>query len=86
MRKRAILNIVESKYFTTNKLKLTTPFVLEPDRQSFRILIIAEGSITLKWKEGEDQLSMGHVVLLPASMNDVQLIPTEPSEVLEVSA
>ena len=78
--------IVESKYFTTNKLKLTTPFVLEPDRQSFRILIIAEGSVKLKWKEGEDRLATGDVVLLPASMNDVQLIPSEPSEVLEVSA
>lgn len=78
--------IVESTYFTTNKLKLTTPFVLESDRQSFRILIALDGQVELKWKDGALQMKKGETVLLPASMDDVQIVPLEPSELLEVSA
>ena len=78
--------IVECPYFTTSQLKLTETFELPVDRQSFRILILLEGSMTLSWKEGSLDARKGDVYLIPASLNKLDLIPQQQAEALLVHA
>ncbi len=76
--------IVDSQYFQTIKLWIDKPFNLEVNRQTFRILIILRGSLRLNWQDDEMSARLGDVILIPASMREIQLIPDGDAELLEV--
>ncbi|MCA6073263.1 type I phosphomannose isomerase catalytic subunit [Fulvivirga sedimenti] len=79
--------IVDSEYFTTAKLWLDQPIHLGINRQTFRILIILRGSLKLDWQDDHMSASMGDVILIPASMKEIKLIPAEGDvELLEVKS
>ena len=52
---------------------------------SFIIYICLDGSFTITYKgEQEMEVSKGETVLLPASLNNIKLIPGDSAELLEV--
>jgi mannose-6-phosphate isomerase len=78
--------VVESPYFTTSKLDLDKAFTISSDRQTFRILIFLSGEGELSWKEGKLNMKRGDVYLVPASLNDITIIPIDRTEALLVHA
>jgi mannose-6-phosphate isomerase len=77
--------IVEGKYFTTNILEFNNP--LEKDYEeiiSFVIYIITKGSFILKSNQGDMDLGIGDVVMLPATTKTVELHPLPEATLLEV--
>ena len=76
--------IVQSPYFITSKINLDREYILEPDRMTFRILIIVSGAAELSWKEGNIQTRLGDVLLLPASMGELEILPEGKAEFLLV--
>jgi mannose-6-phosphate isomerase len=78
--KNQVNNVVTSKFFTTNKLILDRPFLLDKSsNDSFTLLICVGGSGTVN---GLD-MKMGECVLIPASMGEVRLEPIVEFELLE---
>lgn len=65
--------IVKCDHFTTNRILLEGELSLNLDYSSFTIVICLEGMATLKYKDGESVLPVGHTTLLPAAMKDITL-------------
>jgi len=78
-------SIVDEKYFTTNILEFNNP--IEKDYEevnSFVIYIITKGSFILKGNQGDMDLGIGDVVMLPATTKTVELHPLPEATLLEV--
>ncbi len=79
-----VVPLVESQYFTTNKLMLTEDFTRKNDGEAkFRIIICTEGSGKLTYDGGEVSLKAGEVCLVPANIPSFVLSPAVPSVFLE---
>ncbi len=83
---RGTAELVKCPYFTTNVVCFDGP--IEKDYQkldSFVIYICTSGACTIQWG-GEDSLEVckGETILVPAVLKDIRLIPSEPTELLEV--
>ncbi len=76
--------VVDERYFSTNKLILDQPMTLSLDGEKLKILICVEGSGRLQWEDGEASLTRGEVVLVPACLPEVKLVPAAELHVLEV--
>jgi mannose-6-phosphate isomerase len=81
-------NLVSSPYFTTNLIQLDKALAKDySELDSFVILVCVEGSITLVHNgETEPQVSIaqGESLLIPATVDRVDIIPSSNSKVLEV--
>ena len=78
-------DLVRCKYFSTQLIHLLRP--MEKDYyalDSFVILIGLEGKTRILFPGGEELLSRGETLLLPAVMHSVEMIPDEESRLLEV--
>jgi mannose-6-phosphate isomerase len=78
--------LVSCPYFTSNLLELAQPLQkIYEELDSFVIYICLDGSMVLKWDEGEKMgVKKGEVVLIPASMDRVELYPEGKVKFLEV--
>ncbi|HEY3369678.1 MAG TPA: type I phosphomannose isomerase catalytic subunit [Prolixibacteraceae bacterium] len=80
------VELVKCKYFTTNVLEINQ--TLEKDYNqldSFVIYMCIEGSLQIKTESGSEALQKGETILIPASIENVQLNPTSASvKLLEV--
>ena len=81
------VELVSCKYFTTNRLTLTRP--VERDYysiDSFVIFLCAEGACEIRKKDKLTEIiKKGDTVLIPASMNSIELKPvSEQVELIEV--
>lgn len=65
--------VIRSDNFTTYLLSVTNNLTLNVDSRSFMILVCIEGEIELTYPEGKSTLQSGHSVLLPASIEEIQL-------------
>ena len=78
--------LVNCPYFTTNLVSFEQP--LSKDYQhldSFVIYICTSGACSINWGTNESQqIKKGDTILLPAILNKIVLIPSEPTELLEV--
>ena len=78
--------MVKCQYFTTNIICFGQP--LEKNYQkldSFVIYVCISGDCSIKWNADESmKIAKGDTILLPAVLDDVKLIPSEPTELLEV--
>ncbi len=78
--------LVKCPYFTTNIICVEQP--LEKDYQnldSFVIYICTSGVCTIRWGTTESiDICKGDTVLIPATLEGIRLIPSEPTELLEV--
>jgi len=79
------VNLAECHAFTTNLLRFSRP--LEKNLQyldSFVVYLCTEGSGVLAWENGKEPIRKGEVLLVPASMEKVLLIPDGEATLLEV--
>jgi mannose-6-phosphate isomerase len=80
------MNIADCKYFETNVLEFNQSIEKSYiDQDSFVIYMCLEGSFILNVTGCEKtKIEMGETVLIPASIDEVSLIPNEKSKILEV--
>ncbi|NVK52599.1 MAG: class I mannose-6-phosphate isomerase [Flavobacteriaceae bacterium] len=77
--------IVSCPYFTTNVLPLSSKIkVNHSDKDSFVIYMCVKGAVLFMLNGGEEVLIMGETLLAPACIKEFEIIPREPSELLEV--
>ncbi|MFD1957428.1 type I phosphomannose isomerase catalytic subunit [Paenibacillus thailandensis] len=67
------LTIASSPYFVVEKGVVDAPWRLGTSRESFSILIIAEGEGSLQWADGEKPVKAGECYLLPATLGEYGL-------------
>lgn len=82
------VNLVTSPFFTTNLIKLDKALGKDySELDSFVIYICVSGSVTLVHPgstEPQVSLVQGEAVLIPATIDRVDIIPSSASEILEV--
>jgi len=79
------VHLVRSQYFNTSLLEFDQPLnksFVEID--SFVIYMCLDGQILLAYGDERERLETGEVVLIPAEMEEVQLLPARKSKLLEV--
>jgi len=78
--------IVDCRYFTTNYLPVQQ--VIDKDYSSldsFIIYICLKGACQIEYNDSEKvNCSIGETILIPASLKNIRLIPSEATELLEV--
>lgn len=77
--------LVDCPYFTTNLLKFNKALVKDYTQlESFVVYVCINGSFKLVYRDGSMQLRKGEVVLIPAELKKISLIPTPEAEILEI--
>lgn len=77
--------LVESDYFTTNLIELDkTVLKNTSELDSFVIYMGIEGKCTIKYENGELDIQKGEVVLVPASLNNLIIEPSQKAVLLEI--
>ena len=81
----AVVNLVECPFFTTNELKLTQPFKRNyTDIDSFRVYMCLSGQCCFLSPSGQGIfLHQGESLVVPASMQEVTIVPDEGAKLLE---
>ena len=78
-------NLVACKHFTTNRLLLDEHKTVDhSQKDSFVIYICTSGELNVEVSGQETPMKMGESLLIPASINAVNLKPSMSSELLEV--
>lgn len=79
------VNLVDSRYFTTNILDYDKPLEKEYTYlDSFVIYICVKGSTEVRYKSEKLTLKSGETLLIPAILEEVLLIPNPNCRILEV--
>lgn len=77
--------LVESTYFNTSLIHFGIPVVKDySGLDSFVILQCVEGKCTIEFEGGTESLKAGEVMLIPAIMERLQIIPHGEARILEV--
>jgi mannose-6-phosphate isomerase len=77
--------VVESTYFNTSLIHFGIPVVKDYSGiDSFVILQCAEGKCTVEYDGGSESLQAGEVILIPAIMEKIQIVPLVETKILEV--
>ena len=77
--------MVESPFFTSNIICLKQGLRKDySELDSFVILIASEGSFNLTYDQNTYLVKYGEVILIPASINEVELYPDKECKILEV--
>jgi len=66
-------------YFQLDRFELSEQKNFPMSGKSFHALFIAEGSGTIRWADGEEELTAGQSWLVPAGLIDYKIIPDGPS-------
>ena len=75
--------VVDSPFFTTNFLQFDTPIRKDySELDSFVILLCTDGSLALSWLNEKIQLVTGEAILIPKSIDQVELFPTSKNAAL----
>lgn len=80
------VELANSPYFTTNIIELTSKVDKDYNMvDSFVVFMCVEGEADIAYYGGEPtRIKMGETVLIPASLKNISLIPTQKSKLLEV--
>jgi mannose-6-phosphate isomerase len=77
--------IVRSPYFVVNYIHFDKPVEkIYADMDSFVIYICLEGSAKVHYDEGEESISLGECILMPAIIENTIFIPNGNCKILEV--
>lgn len=77
--------VVESTYFNTNLIHFGTAVVKDySGLDSFVILQCAEGKCNIEFESGTETLKAGEVILIPAIIEKIKIVPLIESKILEV--
>ena len=79
-------NIIDCQYFTTNILMVDKNIKIDnSNRDSFIIYMCTDGAgVRIKSLDFEVNLNYGETVLIPASLNNYNILPINTSKLLEV--
>jgi len=78
-------NVADCPYFSTNFIKFDTTVIKNYTLiDSFIIYICLKGNVIIHSENGDEKLKKGETILIPAILKEVEIIPLEESEVLEV--
>jgi mannose-6-phosphate isomerase len=76
--------IIECSYFTSNILDLSSEINLNYEYlDSFVIYICVNGSCSLNYNGTSELLKQGDTILIPAELNEIDLMPTPSVRILE---
>ena len=80
------VELVQCPYFTANLIQVEQPVERDyHDLDSFVIYICTSGSGVIQWDTVEHmRFCKGDVILIPAILEIIGILPAEPSEILEV--
>ncbi len=82
--KNQSIKVVDAPYFTTNILHLDKAISKDYDElDSFVIFTCVQGSLRVKYPEGELMLNMGECLLVPNVVKTIELHPSTESKLLE---
>lgn len=77
--------LVKNPYFTTNILQFNEPVSKDiSSLDSFIIYLCIEGRAILHSRDGSLDLQTGEIVLVPAELQGISLVPDEETKMLEV--
>lgn len=85
-RQNETVNLATCPYFTTNLMELARPLQKDyAELDSFVAYVCLEGEMMLKYGEGEKiGVKKGEVLLIPASLDRVEMYPDPKVKILEV--
>ena len=76
--------LISCSYFETNKLNLTKPLYRDYSNiNSFRVLMFLEGKATLHCHNESYSIKKGDVLLIPAKINSIEIVPSLSTTLLE---
>lgn len=79
------VELVDNRYFTTSRLNVNASKEIKlGHRDSFTILINVAGKVDLVYKGRSYSLSLGETVLIPASIDKLQMNPRSAATLLDV--
>jgi mannose-6-phosphate isomerase len=79
------VNVADCKYFTTNMIKFDAAVTKDYNFiDSFVIYICLKGNVIIRYENGTETLQTGETVLIPAVLKEIEMIPSEESQILEV--
>ncbi len=79
------VTLVSCDYFTTNTLHFDREVVRDyAPLDSFVAYMCLDGAFTIHTDGSETPVQRGETVLVPAAINEVKLVPSQPSTLLEV--
>jgi mannose-6-phosphate isomerase len=77
--------VVESTYFNTSVIHFDKAVIKDYSGiDSFVILQCAEGNCSIEYEGGTEMLKAGEVLLVPASMERIEIVPHTESRILEI--
>ena len=77
--------VVESTYFNTSLIHFNKAVIKDySGLDSFVILQCAEGKCSIEYEGGSETLKAGEVLLVPAIMERIQIVPHTESKILEI--
>ena len=77
--------ILKSDFFTVNKLNFDRPLLRDyAKNDSFVVYMCVQGSCRIKHDGGEEALQMGESILIPAQIDEIELLPETQTEILEI--
>jgi mannose-6-phosphate isomerase len=77
--------VVESTYFNTSVIDFDKPVIKDySGLDSFVILQCAEGKCRIEFEGGTEMIKAGEVLLIPAIMERIQIIPLVKTKILEI--
>lgn len=77
--------VVESTYFNTSVIHFDKPVIKDySGLDSFVILQCAEGQCRIEFEGGTETINAGEVLLIPAIMERIQIIPLVKTKILEI--
>lgn len=70
------IEILRTPHFALGMTQFTSPLLMDlGHRDSFTVLFVDEGDVMLEYPHGVDQLGQGDFILLPATLQEVNLMP-----------
>ena len=74
--------IVRGPHFFMEKILLRTAWMPERDGAVFEVVFSAHGDLRMRWAGGEEHVPVGTSVLIPASLKEVAIEPTDRDAVV----
>lgn len=79
------VNLCRNKYFTVNLIDFDKTITKNyQSQESFIIFVCTSGNFKIRYKQDELNVNKGETVLIPACINEIELLTTGRSKILEV--
>ena len=84
-KQNAPVSLVRSQYFNVSRLDLDCPWTKNlVTLDSFVIYMCIEGKAEMRFDGGSEMMNKGDVLLVPADMQEIELVPAPSASLLEI--